>query len=148
MGSKPNDFWEEIVAEFSKTPLRNFRKFRSGAGMGVFGMEPRLTSGFWVSAYLNRLRLAAIPVFVTAKGDETAGAVLVKVATLYGQARAFQRSFDLRTDARVWVVLAEGAERDVDAALARQRARDPDLWVLEIEDKAGRTLLEEEGLSG
>ncbi len=111
-------------------------------------MEPRLTSGFWVAAYLNRLRLAAIPVFVTAKGDETAGAVLVKVATLDGQARAYQRSFDLRTDTRVWVVLAEGAERDVDAALARQRARDPDLWVLEIEDKAGRTLLDEEGLSG
>lgn len=109
-------------------------------------MEPRLTSGFWVAAYLNRLRLAGIPVFVTAKGDATAGAVLVKVATLDGRARAFQRSFDLMADARVWVVLAEGDEREVDAVLARQRSRDPDLWVLEIEDKAGRTLLQEEGL--
>jgi hypothetical protein len=35
----------------------------------------------------------------------------------------------------------------VDAALARQRARDPDLWVLELEDRAGRTLLDEAGLS-
>ncbi len=111
-------------------------------------MEPRLTSGFWVAAYLNRLRLAGIPVFVTAKGDATAGAVLVKVATLDGQARAWQRSFDLMSDTRVWVVLAEGAERDVDTALTRQRARDPDLWVLELEDKAGRTLLDEAGLSG
>jgi hypothetical protein len=109
-------------------------------------MEPRLTSGFWVAAYLNRLRLAGIPVFVTAKGDATAGAVLVKVATLDGRARAFQRSFDLMADARVWVVLAEGDEREVDAVLARQRSRDPDLWVLELEDKAGRTLLQEEGL--
>ena len=110
-------------------------------------MEPRLTAGFWVAAYVNRLRLAAIPVFVTQKGDATAGAVVVKVATLDGQARAFQRSFDLMSDRRVWVVLAEGAEREVDAALARQRARDPDLWVLELEDKAGRTLLDEDGLS-
>ena len=110
-------------------------------------MEPRLTSGFWVAAYLNRLRLAAIPVFVTAKGDATAGAVLVKVATLDGRARAWQRTFDLMADARVWVVLAEGAEAEVDAVLARQRARDPDLWVLEIEDRAGRTLLQEEGLT-
>lgn len=110
-------------------------------------MEPRLTAGFWVAAYVNRLRLAAIPVFVTQKGDATAGAVVVKVATLDGQARAFQRSFDLMSDRRVWVVLAEGAEREVDAALARQRARDPDLWVLELEDRAGRTLLDEDGLS-
>ena len=110
-------------------------------------MEPRLTAGFWVAAYVNRLRLAAIPVFVTQKGDATAGAVVVKVATLDGQARAFQRSFDLMSDRRVWVVLAEGAEREVDAALSRQRARDPDLWVLELEDRAGRSLLDEDGLS-
>ncbi len=111
-------------------------------------MEPRLTAGFWVSAYLTRLGLAAIPAFVTQKGDATAGAVLVKVATLDGQARAFQRSFDLAADTRVWVVLAEGAEGEVDAVLARQKARDRDLWVIELEDRAGRTLLEEEGLSG
>ena len=111
-------------------------------------MEPRLTAGFWVSAYLNRLRLAGIPAFVVQKGDDTAGAVVVKLATLDGKARAFQRSFDLMSDARVWVVLAEGAEGEVDAVLARQRARDPDLWLLELEDKAGRTLLAEDGLSG
>ena len=111
-------------------------------------MTMRLTAALWVSAYLNRLRLADIAAYVTAKGDPTAGAVVVKVATLDGRARAFQRSFDLRTDARVWVVLAEGAEADVDALLARQRARDPDLWIIEVEDRQGRTLLDEPGLSG
>ncbi|MGB8814603.1 MAG: DUF1491 family protein [Paracoccaceae bacterium] len=109
-------------------------------------MQPRLASEFWVSAYLERLQLAGIPVFVTAKGDAVAGAVLVKLATLDGQAKAFQRSFDLASDERIWVVLKEGAERDVDAAIARQRTFDRDLWVLEIEDKAGRTLLDEDGL--
>lgn len=111
-------------------------------------MEPRLTSGIWVAAYLTRLRLADIPVYVTAKGDATAGAVVVKVATLDGQARAFQRSFDLASDARVWVVLAEGPEPEVDALLARQRARDRDLWVIELEDRQGRTLLDQPGLVG
>ncbi len=110
-------------------------------------MEPRLTSGFWVSAYLARLGFAAIPAFVTQKGDATAGAVIVKVATLDGRARAWQRSFDLASDARVWVVLAEGAESVVDAILSRQKARDPDLWLIELEDKTGRTLLAEEGLA-
>ena len=110
-------------------------------------MEPRLTTGFWVSAYLNRLRLAEIAAYVTAKGDATAGAVIVKVATLDGRARAYQRSFDLAADTRIWVVLAEGPEADVDAALQRQRTRDRDLWVIEIEDRAGRTLLDEVGLA-
>ncbi|PZQ98024.1 MAG: DUF1491 domain-containing protein [Cereibacter sphaeroides] len=109
-------------------------------------MTPRLTADFWVRAYLARLRLADIPVYVTARGDETAGAVLVKLATLDGQAKAFQRSFDLTSGERVWVVLAEGDERSVDAAVARQRSFDPDLWVIEIEDRAGRTLLDEDGL--
>ena len=109
-------------------------------------MSARLTADLWVSAYLNRLRLADIAHYVVAKGDPTAGAVVVKLATLDGRARAFQRSYDLATDGRVWVVLAEGAEAEVDAVLARQRARDRDLWVIEVEDRAGRTLLDEPGL--
>lgn len=107
----------------------------------------RLAAGLWVSAYLARLRLAAIPVYVTAKGDASAGAVVVKLATLDGKARAFQRSVDPAAGARVWVVLAEGEEAAVDAVLARARGRDPDLWVIELEDRAGRTLLEEDGLA-
>lgn len=109
-------------------------------------MSVRLASGLWVSAYLTRLRLADIAVYVTAKGDATAGAVVVKLAKLDGRACAFQRSFDLMADTRVWVVLAEGTEREVDAVLARQRARDRDLWIIEVEDRQGRTLLEEPGL--
>ncbi|MBE2275270.1 MAG: DUF1491 family protein [Rhodobacteraceae bacterium] len=108
---------------------------------------PRLTAGFWVAAYLRRLDLAGIPAFVTARGDETAGAVAVKVATLDGHARAYSRRWDLASDARRWEVLADGPEREVDALLSRERQRDPDLWLIEIEDRAGRSLLEEDGLS-
>jgi hypothetical protein len=111
-------------------------------------MTPRLASGLWVSAYLNRLRLAEIPAYVTQKGDATAGAVIVKVATLNGQARAFQRSFDLMANARIWIPLTEGPEVEVDALITRQKARDRDLWVIELEDRHGRTLLDQDGLSG
>ncbi len=109
-------------------------------------MEPRLTAAFWVQAYLTRLRLAGIPAFVTARGDATAGAVIVKVNRLDGTALAFQRSFDPSGE-RVWMSLAEGAEAAVDAALARQRGYDPDLWLIEVEDRAGRSLLDEPGLA-
>ncbi|MEL6647907.1 MAG: DUF1491 family protein [Pseudomonadota bacterium] len=107
----------------------------------------RLTSEFWVQAYLARLRLNDIPAFVTSHGDNSAGAVLVKLNTLDGQARLFQRGFDLLSDKRSWDVLAQGADADVDAAISRQRGFDPDLWVIEVEDRAGRHLLDEPGLS-
>lgn len=107
----------------------------------------RLASGVWVSAYLTRLRLADIPAFVVARGDETAGAVLVKLNTLDGNAKAFQRSFDMMTGERTWMVLAEGTEQDVDVSVAKQRSFDSDLWVIEVEDRQGRTLLDEDGLS-
>jgi len=107
----------------------------------------RVTAEFWVQAYLTRLRLSDIPAFVTARGDSTAGAVMVKLNTLDGKARAYQRSFDMMSGDRVWVALAEGDEAEVDAALARQRQFDPDLWVIEVEDRAGRHLLDETGLA-
>lgn len=107
----------------------------------------RLAAGLWVSAYMNRLRLAGIPAYVTARGDAGAGAVLVKVATLDGQAAVYERRFDIERDARVWQVLAAEAEREIDAMLTRQRARDPDLWIIELEDRAGRSLLDQPGLA-
>ncbi len=107
----------------------------------------RLTTRFWVDAYLARLRLQDIPAFVVAHGDDTGGAVLVKLATLDGAARLFQRSFDLMSGERRWVELTSGAEPEVDAAVTRQRGFDPDLWIIEVEDRQGRHLLEEEGLA-
>lgn len=107
----------------------------------------RLTAEIWVSAYRKRLDLLGITAFIAAKGDATAGAVLIKLATLDGQAQAFHRTFDLMTGDRVWDVLAEGAEPDVDAAIERQKSFDPDLWVVEVEDRDGRHLLDEDGLS-
>ena len=106
----------------------------------------RLTADIWVSAYLTRLRLSEIPAFVVQRGDSTAGAVLIKLNTLDGQACCFQRSFDLMTGDRKWVVLTEGADRDVEMSVAKQRSFDPDLWVIEVEDKQGRHLLDEPGL--
>ncbi|MFV0512229.1 MAG: DUF1491 family protein [Jhaorihella sp.] len=108
---------------------------------------PRLSASFWVHAYLARLRLAEIAAFVVAHGDDTAGAVLVKLSTLDGRARAFQRGFDPATGERLWQELIAGPESEVDHAIARQRGFDPDLWVIEVEDRQGRHLLNEPGLS-
>ncbi len=107
----------------------------------------RLTARVWIDAYLRRLSLMNIPAYITYKGDPTAGVVMVKLATLDGKATCFQRSYDLMTGDRAWVVLSEGEEAEVDAAIARQRQFDRDLWVVEVEDREGRHLLNEEGLA-
>ncbi|KAF0675548.1 DUF1491 family protein [Profundibacterium mesophilum] len=107
----------------------------------------RLSAEFWVHAYLRRLALRDIPAFVLHRGDATAGAVLVKLSTLDGMARLFQRGFDMSRDMRRWIVLTEGEDAAVEASIAAQRRFDPDLWVIEVEDRAGRHLLDEEGLS-
>ncbi len=107
----------------------------------------RLASGIWVGAYLARLQAEGIPVYVVARGDETAGAVVVKLSTLDGKAKAFHRVVDLMSGARRWDVLAEGAEREVDDAIRKQRGFDPDLWVIEVEDARGRHMLDEPGFA-
>ena len=106
----------------------------------------RLTAEIWVAAYLARLRQIEVPAFVVKRGDATAGAVLIKLNTLDGRACCYQRSFDLMTGERRWMVLVDGDEAEVDAAISRQRGFDPDLWVIEVEDKQGRHLLDEPGL--
>lgn len=107
----------------------------------------RLTARFWVDAYLARLRLLDIPAFVVSHGDDTAGAVVVVLNTLDGHAVAFSRSFDVTTGDRVWAELTRGTEAEVSAAVMRQRGFDPDLWVIEVEDRLGRHLLDEGGLA-
>ncbi|WIY26470.1 DUF1491 family protein [Parasedimentitalea psychrophila] len=107
----------------------------------------RLTAEFWVQAYLTRLRLQGIPGFVVAHGDDTAGTVLVKLNTLDGQAIAFQRSYDLMSNERRWIELVSGDEREVDVSVRKQQDFDPDLWVIEVEDRQGRHLLDEPGLA-
>ena len=107
----------------------------------------RLASGIWVAAYLRRLQLADIPAYVIAHGDDTAGAVCVKLATLDGRAAAFSRRYDFESDATVWAEWIAGTEPEVDAALTAERGRDRDMWIVEVEDRHGRTLLDEAGLA-
>ncbi|MDQ7775688.1 DUF1491 family protein [Paracoccus aminovorans] len=109
--------------------------------------EARLAAGIWVAAYLRRLGLADIPAYVTRHGDDTAGSVMVKCATLDGRASLWVREWDLETDRRVWIRLNEAPERDIDAEIARNASRDPDLWVIEIESRDGSTLLDQDGLA-
>ncbi|NDR55914.1 MULTISPECIES: DUF1491 family protein [Aliiruegeria] len=105
----------------------------------------RLAAGLWVQAYIMRLQIEMIPAYVLAHGDDTAGAILVKLNPLDGTAKVFQRIMSM-DGSRPWDVLTEGPEPEVDALLERQRRSDPDIWVIEVESRAGRHMLDEPGL--
>ncbi|MEL6752925.1 MAG: DUF1491 family protein [Pseudomonadota bacterium] len=109
--------------------------------------EARLPTGLWVDALLRRASLAGAGAFVLQKGDAERGDVLVKVATLDGEAQAFVPALDFETGERVFEDLQSRGvgsdEPDIDAYIQRARARDSDLWVVEIEDRDGRHFLTE-----
>ncbi len=107
----------------------------------------RLATGFWVAAYRRRLSDAGIACYIARKGDETSGAVMVKLATMDGVAQLFERRVDLASGENRWMVLAEGDEAAVDASARKQAGFDPDLWIVEVEDRQGRHLLDQEGLA-
>lgn len=109
--------------------------------------EARLATGFWVAAYRARAEAAGLPVYIARRGDDTAGAVLVKCATLDGLASLWAREYDLESGSRQWRRIAQGTEAEIDASARAQAGFDPDLWILEVESRDGRTLLDDEGLT-
>ena len=106
----------------------------------------RLTALIWIDAYRMRLELLGIPAFIVKRGDATAGAILVKLNTLDGKAQLFQR-ITAMDGSRPWTDLQSAAEAEIDAVIARHRDRDPDLWVIEVEDRQGRHHLDAPGLA-
>ena len=101
-----------------------------------------LKSEFWVKAYLKRLSLEGISGFVVRHGDDDAGELLIKISTLDGNAKLFQREYNLDTGYRIWNCTFSGAEKDADTSIKTQSGFDPDLWILEIEDVQGRHFLD------
>ncbi len=103
-----------------------------------------LSTDIWVAALIRRVELAGAFAAVARKGDARAGAVLVKAVNRGdGTARLYAEA--TRGDGeRVWMQpVASTDEADIDAYVARSARVDPDLWVVEIEDRQGRHFLTE-----
>jgi hypothetical protein len=110
-----------------------------------------LKTEVWASALIRRATIAGAFAAVGRKGDKDAGAVLVKVATLDGRARLYAPARNGEGE-RIWLDLSAGTlgenEPDVDAYVQKRARTDPDLWVIEVEDKKGRHFLQEPVDSG
>ena len=103
-----------------------------------------LSTDVWVGALIRRAELAGAFATVARKGDARAGAVLVRLYNpLTRQARLYAQALHGEGE-RVWMEpLPTGLESDLDAYVQRQAGYDPDIWVVEIEDREGRHFLTE-----
>jgi hypothetical protein len=109
----------------------------------------RLKCNIWVSAYLRRCQTEGVFGAVRRRGAEEAGAVFVKLALLDGNAMLYapapQTAYDdSRPIERIFSPLSPApvAEQLVEERLAKEIRFDPDVWIVEIEDRAGRHFLD------
>lgn len=107
-------------------------------------MTPRLKAALYVKALIRRAEIAGAAVYVVRRGAEEAGAVYLKLAradrrcTVLSQARRGEGEL-------VWMKPLGESSDDAAAAkyFEKQIRFDPDLWIVEIEDREGRAFVDE-----
>lgn len=110
----------------------------------------RLKSGIWVAAYLRRCATEGAFAVVRRRGAEEAGAVFVKIDRLDGTADLYgpapQTAFeDAHPTDRAFVACLKtqpAPAADAESYLEKQLRFDPDIWIVEVDDKAGRNFLD------
>lgn len=103
-----------------------------------------LSSDVWVAALIRRAEIAGANATVVKRGDARAGTVILKAYdTSTRQARLYAEAFGPDGE-RLWIQPVQSEfESELDDYLERQRRYDPDLWVVEVEDRQGRHFITE-----
>jgi hypothetical protein len=106
---------------------------------------PRLKAGIFVRALIRRAEVSGASAYVVHKGAEEGGAVLLKLAPLDGSCTVLSQARRGAEGELVW--LKPLGERVDEAAASdwfeKQLKFDPDLWIVEIEDREGRSFVDE-----
>jgi len=110
----------------------------------MISMTPRLKAGIFSRALMRRSEVAGASAYVARKGNEEAGAVIIKISRLDGtclvlnQVRAGDGELVWARPLGDWT-----EEAKAQAWFDRQVKFDPDLWIVEIEDRQGRVFVDE-----
>lgn len=97
---------------------------------------PRLATRIWVQAQVKLCDGQFIPVMIVNRGDDQAGAVLLRLLRGRDINLMLRRHTQLDGTAE-WTAVPAGEPVDdetAEAHIARELGRDPDLWIIEIED--------------
>jgi hypothetical protein len=109
----------------------------------------RLKSEIWVKAYIRRCRIEGADAVLVRRGDADAGAIYIKVSRLDGTALLFgpaPAGLEEAREERRWQPCLRqqpAPEAEADAYLARQTGFDADIWIVTVEDRAGRHFLDD-----
>lgn len=106
----------------------------------------RINSELWVKAYLRTCNVAGAPAYVVRRGDEHGGSIFVRINRLDGTSELYGPAAAGLSDTiseRLWSLRKTAADNDIDELVARESSFDPDLWVIEVEDKQGRHFLDD-----
>ena len=105
---------------------------------------PRLKAGIFVRALIRRAEVEGASAYVVRKGAEESGAVILKIAKLDGTSTVLSQARRGEGEL-VWVKPLGDAVDDEKASawFDKQVKFDPDLWIVEIEDRKGRAFVDE-----
>ncbi len=102
--------------------------------------DERLPTHLWVMAEVRRCLAENIAVVVSRKGERQGGGLLVKLNLLGPGFRVLTQTRDLE-GRPAWLPALQGRlvpDAEAEDYIARAVQRDPDLWVVEVEDREGR----------
>jgi len=103
-----------------------------------------LSTDIWVGALLRRAEQGGAFAVVARKGDSRAGAVLVKILNRSAGTSRLLAEATRMDGEQVWMEPARSnQEPELDRYIERAVRIDPDLWVVEIDDRDGRHFLTE-----
>jgi hypothetical protein len=108
----------------------------------------RVTSALWVSALIRRAYASGMAALVQRRGAEEAGSIFIAIdrlddsVDLYGPAP--QTAFaSADPEHRLFLQIKSRARQtEIDEAIARELRFDPDVWLVVVEDRAGRVLFD------
>lgn len=106
--------------------------------------DARIPTHVWVDAHLRQCTARGVPVYVTHKGALAAGTVMVKIVMRGKGAKLLNQSRDMDGNMG-WMDVFDGEpvdEKKADEYIQRTLKRDPDVWVIEVEDAEGKNPFE------
>lgn len=109
----------------------------------------RVKTEIWVKAYLRRCMSEGIAGYIAASGDDYAGAIFIHIDNLdgshwlFGPAPAGLEEISYERRWSLCFPQSPVSKEQAENYLAQQKKYDPDLWIVELEDKQGRHFLDD-----